>query len=392
MTEQTLFETDSVPAVINAAKPPKQKPVNLGSLVRAAESIRTRITFCRQDRREDTRKRRQEAEQFRREADHLERKATAIENLVAAHEAGTVHALLAGIRNRQQVERLLSWEKLPAPTGPEDWKLAELEAFKKLGLDDEAKFAEARAALLELAQVEVSPAEALARRLKEARSEVASYKIEGFFRTQREVAELIVEEAGLRTSYLGAEGEGLTILEPSAGDGAIAEVVDEMRMAASTLHVCEQNHRLTDILTMMGFEYVGSDFLQVTRKYDRIIGNPPFERLQDIEHVRHGYELLNDGGRLMRHHVVTVSKGVVINAEAQDSLEAAERLRAQRTEELRSDNASLADRYGDDCRLSVCDLDDSDQIPQLFQYDYVYRVEPCTLSAEQCVACIEGAL
>ena len=40
-------------------------------------------------------------------------------------------------------------------------------------------------------------------------------------------------------------------------------------------------------------------FLQTTGKYDKIIMNPPFENGQDIDHIRHAYSLLNDGGRVV---------------------------------------------------------------------------------------------
>lgn len=47
-----------------------------------------------------------------------------------------------------------------------------------------------------------------------------------------------------------------------------------------------------------------TDFLTITpdkwgRQYDAIVMNPPFERLQDIDHVRHAFRFLKPGGRLV---------------------------------------------------------------------------------------------
>ena len=44
------------------------------------------------------------------------------------------------------------------------------------------------------------------------------------------------------------------------------------------------------------------DFLEYNggEHYDRILMNPPFERLQDVDHVQHAYnEALEEGGRLV---------------------------------------------------------------------------------------------
>ena len=41
------------------------------------------------------------------------------------------------------------------------------------------------------------------------------------------------------------------------------------------------------------------DFLAYRFNVDRILMNPPFERGQDAEHIRHAYECLAPGGRLV---------------------------------------------------------------------------------------------
>ena len=38
---------------------------------------------------------------------------------------------------------------------------------------------------------------------------------------------------------------------------------------------------------------------EYTEGYDRLIMNPPFSNDQDLDHVRHAFDLLREGGRLV---------------------------------------------------------------------------------------------
>lgn len=115
-------------------------------------------------------------------------------------------------------------------------------------------------------------------------------KIEGFFPTPKTLAEELVRRADIQ--------KGERILEPSAGKANIAAAIKE-RYPENELHVVEYNHSLREILTAKGYTLVGQDFLAFTDTYDKIIMNPPFERGQDIKHVQHAYNLLNDDGKLV---------------------------------------------------------------------------------------------
>ena len=90
----------------------------------------------------------------------------------------------------------------------------------------------------------------------------------------------------------------MTVLEPSAGKGDIAEVIQEQNPEAQ-LFVAEISIQLSNILDMKGFRVADSDFMTHRTNYDRIVMNPPFENGHDIDHVRHAYELLNDGGKVV---------------------------------------------------------------------------------------------
>ena len=45
---------------------------------------------------------------------------------------------------------------------------------------------------------------------------------------------------------------------------------------------------------------IRGDFLEITTQpFDRIVMNPPFEKLADIDHVLKAYDCLKNGGRLV---------------------------------------------------------------------------------------------
>ena len=90
--------------------------------------------------------------------------------------------------------------------------------------------------------------------------------------------------------------DGLTVLEPSAGTGRISEAIRE----AGHNPVCvELNWNAAKLLEQRGFNVTCTDFLEYTGNFDRVIMNPPFSKNQDVKHVRHAYDLLNEGGRLV---------------------------------------------------------------------------------------------
>lgn len=124
---------------------------------------------------------------------------------------------------------------------------------------------------------------------------------DGFFETPRAVVERMLELAPM-PEYRAH------ILEPSAGMGAILEVLMSQKFATerNSFYFCEKNDQRADhIKKNFDAERVGKDFMkleafdpieQEVRYYDRIYMNPPFEEGQDIDHVQHAYDLLADSG------------------------------------------------------------------------------------------------
>lgn len=115
-----------------------------------------------------------------------------------------------------------------------------------------------------------------------------------FFQTPPEVAQKLVEKSDLKN--------GLKILEPSAGSGALIKAaLDQIQEAE--IYYCEiwDIKRGEIAKELPQAVCVGFDFLDLNggQKYDRIIANPPFSKNSDIKHVTKMIELLNDGGKLV---------------------------------------------------------------------------------------------
>jgi hypothetical protein len=139
---------------------------------------------------------------------------------------------------------------------------------------------------------EGDPNEAVAAAI--ASGEVVDWKREfQFFETPAGLADRMVSQ-GLR---------GTSLLEPSAGHGAILEAVKRNpRSRDMALYACELNplcrarlaERFPDV------RLVGEDFLAYRNgSPDCVLMNPPFNGGRDIQHVRHAYEVLRPGGRLV---------------------------------------------------------------------------------------------
>lgn len=99
-----------------------------------------------------------------------------------------------------------------------------------------------------------------------------------FFETPRDLAKRLIDLAGIR--------KGETVLEPSAGRGAIAQFLD----GCDCVELNESNRMY---LWEKGFNVVGEDFLTFHKKYDVIVANPPFTKQQDIDHVWRMIQLAN---------------------------------------------------------------------------------------------------
>lgn len=93
---------------------------------------------------------------------------------------------------------------------------------------------------------------------------------------------------------------GMTILEPSAGSGAILDYLKKYYAPKSVL-ACERDPRLKHIAAAKSDRFISDDFLQVRRQdvshVNLIIMNPPFS--QGSKHLAHAWEILPDGGQIV---------------------------------------------------------------------------------------------
>lgn len=167
-----------------------------------------------------------------------------------------------------------------------------------------------------------------------------------FFPTNESTIDTMIDAAELK--------EGMNVLEPSAGMGHIA---DKIRKADIEPDVVEMSGNRQELLELKGYKLVGRDFLEIKERgftygdtfkapdgkvgvmrglgglgsdrvrlvddngeaigyynrseleeikkngsdsgYDRILMNPPFSKQRDIDHVKHAYDLLKPGGRIV---------------------------------------------------------------------------------------------
>jgi predicted RNA methylase len=99
-----------------------------------------------------------------------------------------------------------------------------------------------------------------------------------------------------------AEVSGKTVLEPSAGVGAL--VREALAAGAQNVMAIEENPACMEELQRLTCAAVLADFLSVPARtavggFQRVIMNPPFAKNQDMKHVAHALDFLSDGGRLV---------------------------------------------------------------------------------------------
>ena len=117
---------------------------------------------------------------------------------------------------------------------------------------------------------------------------------DGFFRTPDEVIDRMFE--------LVPVNENAFILEPSAGDGAIVKRLIEAGVDCENIVAVELNEKRSRFIEeIYDVSTYNEDFLRWVMPYDfdQVYMNPPFEMLQDIDHVEHAYDFLNPGGTLV---------------------------------------------------------------------------------------------
>lgn len=119
-----------------------------------------------------------------------------------------------------------------------------------------------------------------------------------FFATPDKLADWLVELADIN--------EADSILEPSAGQGAIVKAINRVLPNKKVYCYELMSVNQTILKNLTEVEFIGEDFLNPDGKntaqqlqFDKIIANPPFSKNQDIDHVKEMYNCLKSGGRLV---------------------------------------------------------------------------------------------
>ena len=220
-------------------------------------------------------------------------------------------------------------------------------ALARIGIETPSEF---RSALREFINLKE---QAVANRTRELELQMVGRKADGldFFPTSAEVADQMVDAADLSPD--------MAVLEPSAGMGHLADRIREAGAEPDVIEISpdrrelleEKGYHLADVDDFMQMEprkfftygdvfrapdgtegimrggnsSMGSDRVMLVGEdgrgvgagfynrselvgvrhrgsesgYDRIIMNPPFSNRRDAEHVRHAYDLLKPGGRIV---------------------------------------------------------------------------------------------
>lgn len=106
--------------------------------------------------------------------------------------------------------------------------------------------------------------------------------------TPKAIVNKMIDHAGIKENDI--------VLESSAGIGNIADGI-----TYNNVDVIEINPSFRELLKLKGYNVIGSDFLEFNEhnKYNKIIMNPPFSKNQDIKHLKHAYNLLDNNGKII---------------------------------------------------------------------------------------------
>lgn len=166
-------------------------------------------------------------------------------------------------------------------------RLADFKRLQRLGVTTKEGLQQLVYDFFPYYQIKGDGIDKIKRQIKLKEQELARMKIEGFFPTPKRIVEQMLELADVQSSD--------KVLEPSAGAGSIADEI-----GVGKVDVVEWNSSLNSLLKDKGHNVIGSDVFEVSGEYDKIIMNPPFEKLQDVDHVMQVYNNnLKQGGRIV---------------------------------------------------------------------------------------------
>ncbi len=227
---------------------------------------------------------------MRADALHMEKTQCALRGLAGLLEIGDLHADLRTLTSKSEVSALIRSDYDGSPVRDRARLLARVTGCDTPHANNAARATEEQA-------------REVAGQIKKIAN---TQKIPGFFPTPDALARRMVTLLELDSD--------MRVLEPSAGAGHLVQALCDY---ARTCHldnvrvrVIEINHTLAKLTCE---RFTGNSAVLVSQSdclafpcperdhdaYDRVIMNPPFENGQDVRHVRHVYDLLKPGGRIV---------------------------------------------------------------------------------------------
>lgn len=180
--------------------------------------------------------------------------------------------------DEKEFERNIGWWNVEA--------VKRLSRYERMGITSDADL---RAALGEYLAYRDGPKKPDP--VKEAERAIVGQKVGiDFFPTPKALAAKMAQLAGVQP--------GMKVLEPSAGNGHLA---DAAREAGGDVDTLEVSHQLRDILAAKGHKIVGHDFEthDAGDQYDAVIMNPPFSDRKDALHIERAWSAVKPGGKLV---------------------------------------------------------------------------------------------
>ena len=248
-----------------------------------ADGCQAKIDSCLAHRETNTAKRLAQAMHARLDGRHWERTQAMLRALADHYEAGTVPPALAEVKSKAEVHSLAAAMTEPVQNGYHTYRVE--------GNGPALKTPQALAAweLLTPKSAEQVKADQLAVKL----GQLKNSQIPGFFPTPQELVRMML-------TYVNLSTETPVILDPNGGSGAILDEA-RARWPRADLESWEIHYGLYEILQLKGYSAVRGDFMLSVPEpvADLVLMNPPFENLQDCDHIRHAYQFLKPGGQLI---------------------------------------------------------------------------------------------
>lgn len=268
----------AAPREVSAPKATSAMPAKLRAM---AEAVEAAITDKLRSRETNTPKRLAQARHSEMEGYQLQRTQTVLRKLADLYESGTVPPALFGITGKAVIHSHMGSKKEQVANGFHSYSV---ETGEPSGKDA------VTLAFWELLK-DSTPAVSVEQQMLQRKIDGLQFSdIPGYFPTPPAVVSQLLYHAQIC--------EGDVVLEPNGGSGAI---LDEVCRLTKNVKTYEVNFTLSEILQLKGFDVTQGDFTEVQPEaiYDRVVMNPPFENLQDADHVQHAFQFLKSGGRLV---------------------------------------------------------------------------------------------